>query len=69
MFSNILLGLQYIYVFLRIALSVITKKKIEILGGGRKFSFGKGIIASLIPGVGLNYKSLPVVQKVYGESL
>jgi hypothetical protein len=28
-----------------------------------------GIIAPLVPGVGLNYESLPVIQKVYGGSL
>jgi hypothetical protein len=28
-----------------------------------------GIIAPLVPGVGLNYESLPVVQKFHGGSL
>jgi hypothetical protein len=31
--------------------------------------FKLGIIASLVPEVGLNYESLPEVQKVYEESL
>jgi len=37
--------------------------------GEKVILFFLGKIAPLVPGVGLNYKSLPVVQKVHGGSL